>query len=169
MRITAVIPVLSFLTSKHNTHNSFCKLTTTTKVMNEPMDVEKSNAPNGGARRGGGGRGAPRKRNNRKPSGEGRETNSTTNKSNGAAKGSMPPVKRVKRSDSNICFAFAKTGSCGRGDACRFSHEAPAENGTAEPASSETQKKNKVVVAPSSEGSAPKESAHIKQVIRTSD
>jgi ATP-dependent RNA helicase MSS116 len=96
--------------------------------MNEPMDIEKSNAPNGGARRGGGGRGAPRKRNNRKPSGEGRETNS---KSNGTAKGSMPPVKRVK------------------------------QNGTAGPKNSEPQKETKVVVATSNEGSAPKENAHI--------
>jgi hypothetical protein len=40
--------------------------------------------------------------------GEVRETSSNISKS---SKGSMPPsTKRVKRSNSNSCFAFAKTG-----------------------------------------------------------
>jgi hypothetical protein len=49
-------------------------------------------------------------------------------------------------------------------------HEASAENSTAEPLNSEPQKKARSsLLHRTNEGSAPKDSAHIKQVFLTSD
>mmetsp|Transcript_834 Transcript_834/g.1372 ORF Transcript_834/g.1372 Transcript_834/m.1372 type:complete len:604 (-) Transcript_834:42-1853(-) len=84
------------------------------------MSEQQSNT--GGDRR--------RQNNNRGNGGGGRGRGGSRNSSSDGH-----PSKRPRRSNNNnspksdICFAFAKTGTCGRGDQCRFKHEQASEDG----------------------------------------